>query len=285
MVPALPPGVKLVLIALLAAGCVIGEESIGTGGEDDDTSDPDGRQIRPVPTNGLVLDADLAAQLPVTALGTRGADRSIALAPATATALASPAGRELLKYVAICALPAGDDLVAGGAGDATGDRFAGYYGLAPEWATGTCDDTCQRWVSACLLAHANAEGQSFPISLRGDHPGLRADAAAVAAFSYREAAYYGNVFQRQLHACWGESWTSTSSGDIERILAGRVCGTIYGNCGLVATGPCTNDPTLQACQRPAPEGGGFADCHTGQLGEYPRTSPVVREVVTVYLKP
>jgi hypothetical protein len=274
--------VRLVLIALLASGCVLGED--GTGPEGGDPGDDGagsasgGRTIRPVPTNGLVFDANLAAQLPTTALGTR-ADHAITLAPATASALAAPAGHALLKYVAICALPAEDELVVGA------DRFPGYYGLAPAWVTQSCDADCQHWISACLLAHANEDGHSFPISLRGDHPALSPSPDAAAAFTYQEAGYYGNVFQRQLYACWGTSWDQASTNDAQRILSGRVCGTIYGDCGFVATGPCLDDPALTACERPAPAGGGYADCHTGELGEYPRTSPTVHEVVTVYLQP
>src|SRR5262245_12570759 len=135
---------KLALIALLVCGCVIGEES---------KPNPD-RKNRPIPTNGLMMDLDLAAQLPTTPLGTRSDDSEVVLDAATAKMLAEPAGRDLLKYVAICALPDGDELVTGD------DRFPGFYGLAPEWATGSCGAECQRWVSACLLAHVNAKGQS-----------------------------------------------------------------------------------------------------------------------------
>jgi hypothetical protein len=232
----------------------------------------DPRALMPVPTNGLVLDHVLAAQLPVTALGTRSDDDEVVLADASATKFASPAGRALLKYVATCALPAGEELVAGN------DRFAGFYGLAPEWATESCGADCQHWVSACLLAHVNAKGQPYPISLRGDQTGLRTTPKAVAEFTHQEAAFYGNVFQSQLYACWA------SIGDDEQHLAGRICGQLDGGCGFTITGPCA-DPLIAACQQPAPDGGGFADCHTGKFSEYPRNSPLVHEVVTVYLKP
>lgn len=258
---------KFVLIALLVSACVIGEESRPPVGDD-----LDGRKGKPVPTNGLVLDLSLAAQLPVTALGTRSDDGEVVLAAATAATLASPAGRDLLKYVATCALPDGDELVVGG------DRFAGFYGLAPAWATEPCGPACQHWVSACLLAHVNADGRPFPISLRGDHPGLRVEPEALEAFTVREAAFYGNVFQRRSYACW-------ASSDDELYLTGRVCGQIDGGCGFVATGPCGGDALREACEQPAADGGGFADCHIGSFTEYPRTSPVIREVVTVYLRP
>jgi len=264
-------------LVLLSGGCLVGD--LAAPG---DPGDPgDGRAVRPVPTNGLVIDANLAARLPATALGTRAADGTVALAADPAAALAAPAGHQLLKYVAICALPADEELAAGG------DRFPGYYGLAPEWATGACGESCQRWVSACLLAHANADGHSFPISLRGEHPALRVEPATAAAFTYQEAAYYGNVFQRQLYACAADGATHASASDAERFLNGRICGQLYGDCGLISTGFCAwSAPDLSACERPAPAGGSYADCHTGGLAEdIPRTSPVVREVITVYLQP
>ncbi len=260
---------KAVLITLVVSGCVVGEEYRAPPATDN--NDP--RALRPIPTNGLVFDADLAAQLPVSALGTRSDDGGVVLEAVTASKLAGPAGRDLLKYVATCALPAGEELVAGG------DRLAGFYGLAPEWATESCDAECQHWVSACLLAHVNANGQSISISLRGDHPELRTTPEALQQFTRPEAAFYGNVFRRQAHACWA------AYDDNEQRLAGRVCGQIDGGCGFVITGECAGEALTKACEQPAPEGGGFADCHTGKFTEYPRNSPVIHEVVTVYLRP
>jgi hypothetical protein len=82
------------------------------------------------------------------------------------------------------------------------------------WGSGTCDESCQRWVSACVLARTNAYGVHVEISLRApaDAPQAVKDALAVsaverngvdagagspnsiAAFSLREGAYYGNIF-------------------------------------------------------------------------------------------
>ena len=259
---------KLALITLLVSGCVVGEEYTPN-----QPSNRDPRSLRPIPTNGLVLDANLAAKLPTTALGARGADDQLVLDAAAAGTFAAPAGHSLLKYVATCALSDGDELVVGE------DRFPGFYGLAPEWATGSCGPQCQRWVSACLLAHVNARGTPYPISLRGDHHGLRTTPATAQEFTQQEAAFYGNVFQRQAHACWA------SPGDDDQRLTGRVCGQIDGGCGFVITGVCTGDLLTEACEQPAPDGGGFADCHTGKFTEYPRSSPIVHEVVTVYLRP
>ena len=46
-----------------------------------------------------------------------------------------------------------DDEDSGG-----GVRYPGLLGLAPEWVGGECGPSCQRWISACVLAHANAFG-------------------------------------------------------------------------------------------------------------------------------
>ena len=73
---------------------------------------------------------------------------------------------------------------------------------------GNCDETCQRWVSACVLARTNAYGVHVKISMRApaDAPQAIKDALEVtdverkgddagdAPYSLREGAYYGNIF-------------------------------------------------------------------------------------------
>lgn len=50
-----------------------------------------------------------------------------------------------------CALPVGEVLeVRDPAGDCY--AFQGHLGLAPEWRTGGCGETCQQWVAACMGA-------------------------------------------------------------------------------------------------------------------------------------
>jgi hypothetical protein len=84
------------------------------------------------------------------------------------------------------------------------------------WGSGKCDETCQRWVSACVLARTNAYGVHVRISLRApaNAPQAIRDALAVSdvelhgadagtdaggeagvlPYSSREGAYYGNIF-------------------------------------------------------------------------------------------
>ncbi len=73
------------------------------------------------------------------------------------------------------------------------------------WESGQCDETCQRWVSACVLARTNAYGVRVEISMRvpNDAPPAIQQALAVrvdetfdekALFPTREGAFYGNIF-------------------------------------------------------------------------------------------
>jgi len=269
------------LLAVLLTGCVVGTESTAPGGGDSSDPGATGPNEKPIPTNGLVLDVDLAAQLPTGALGTVSGTDVVLANPTFETA----GGRELMKYVAICALPSDQTLVIGS------DRFDGFYGLAPGWATTGCGDiACQRWVSACLLAHANKFGTPVQISLRSDAVSAFALAAQqLAGFTYQEAAFYGNVFQRELFACIGSDTFSNTAGgdDSQKFVDGRICG--LGACGLVGTGICA--PLVPpydtgACDHQPQPGGGYADCHVGAQAEpAPRTSATYHEVVTVYLAP
>src|SRR6202030_2952269 len=63
----------------------------------------------------------------------------------------------------------------GGVGDGGGGE--GGVGGGP----GTCDESCQRWVSACLLARTNAYGAHVEISMRApaDAPQAIKNALAV----------------------------------------------------------------------------------------------------------
>jgi hypothetical protein len=250
----------------LAAGCLASDDAM------------------PIPSNGLVLDVALATQLPSGALGIREPDGVVTVNPDTASMFASTSGHALFKYLAICALPTADTL------EIDGQRFRGFYGLAPQWETDGCDVGCQHWVSACLLAHANRNGTPVAVSLRGDHPAFAAETERRVGFTYQESAYYGNLFANQLYACIGTGMLGNLLASGEAIIQGRVCG-IDNDCGLVNTGVCAQAPANEmvldrACDvMPTSPGGVYADCHTRAGEQPPRTSPVIHEVVTVYLAP
>jgi hypothetical protein len=262
--------------ALMAAACVELD-----GG---DTLDPNGK----ISTNGLHLDDAALAALDTAPLGDGWLSATEVRAAAShAQALgASEAGRELLRYVAYCALPPGETLVVEIPGDDRIYEMPGRVGLAPAWTEAPCDESCQRWMSACLLAHANGQSAPVEISLRGEHPALAWTPAVEEQFDVEEAAYYGNVFGStpEKFACIGRGlFDGTWAGQMS-YLEGRICG-LTGGCGLRTTGTChslTGDGFLDTatCRRGGEGGEAYGNCHVEARNH---ASPFYAEVVTVYL--
>jgi hypothetical protein len=152
--------------------------------------------------------------------------------------------RMLFAYLYSCAMPAGEQLVL----DLGGEQylFHGGVGLAPEWGepSGACDEGCQLWVSACVLARTNATGDRVEVSLRGNHPALQPSAEDLLAFPLREGSFYGNIFTgslEQTYACAGPG--SSLPG-----MTARFCSAVGDSCPISAVGDCV--PATQ-CTSPA----------------------------------
>jgi hypothetical protein len=268
--------------------------------------DPDGPGSEPprggdsaegkLSTNGLALDLDALAQLGPLPLGSWESTRAVASSPSLAALLAGPSGLEQVAYLALCALDRGTELVVDAAGDEV--SFPGLYGLAPEWVSQECGLSCQRWVSACLVAHANAFGYRVPISLRGKHPGLVWDEAIEADYPLQEGAFYGNLFDAEepvAYACagralidfdddFGGDWTFADGAD--RYLTQRICSTGQ-PCGLENTGLChlpseVANELASACATDAGEASYYGGCRKTAAGPVHGAS-TVDEVITTYL--
>jgi hypothetical protein len=142
--------------------------------------------------------------------------------------LTSEAGQELVRYLVECTLPLGhgiskSDPVHGGT-----ITFEGFVGLAPGWETGACNQDCQQWVSACLLARTNALGQSRSIELVASHPAIGSKRTRPWTYLFEEAGFYGNLFldPPNSHACLG-------SGGVLSALQTRLCGVVpWLTCGF-----------------------------------------------------
>jgi alpha-tubulin suppressor-like RCC1 family protein len=93
-------------------------------------------------------------------------------------------------------------------GEAADGSFPDYTQSAVGGLAGTCDESCQRWVSACVLARTNAYGVHVEISMRAPANAPPAIQRALATtgsvngnppeatlFPNREGAYYGNIFE------------------------------------------------------------------------------------------
>jgi hypothetical protein len=184
----------------------------------------------------------------------------------TATALEDPLAREFLKYVVSCALP--DDAVINMTIDGQMYSFPGSLGMEPQWGLpgGSCDETCQRWITGCVLARVDFLGVERPISVRGMNPGLKTTGKEAKDYPVREATYFGNVFApgKPLFACLSPGQTEDT----------RVCGDSLQNCPMKVVGSCAD-----AC---AFEGqfGQFDFCSTSGKALQPQT---YLESVTVFL--
>lgn len=184
----------------------------------------------------------------------------------TANGLRDPLARQFLKYVVSCALDE-DQTLSVRVGDQTYD-FPGSLGLEPQWGArrGSCDETCQRWVSACVLARVDAAGVERKISIRGDHPALAPEEHELRDYPVREGAYFGNVFQpdQPRYLCLSPGQRSDT----------RVCGDSLDDCPMTVVGSCG-----QACAR---EGafGSFRDCSSSGRARRPE---VFHESITVFL--
>ena len=169
---------------------------------------------------------------------------------------ADPLAQMFLKYLISCALPADQTVVIASADGTTSYTFPGGLGVAPEWGsdTGSCDATCQQWVSSCVISRVNYLGVHVPLSIRGDNPGLVEVGTEATDYPNREATYFGNVFTtpQKLYGC-------RTAGD-DQTLIGRPCGhgadvstciiDVLGDCGTVC-GETFADGSYGACATPA----------------------------------
>jgi hypothetical protein len=289
-------GVATAATAIWLVACTgeLGGEAPGDGtagpGEDSSTGDPlEGK----LSTNGLVLDVEGLAALDMAALGSwRSSSQAQASSRSLIQLAARPGGLEQVEYLALCALSRGTELAVA---DSSGAevRFSGLYGLAPEWVDEECGPSCQRWISACLVSHANAFGQRIQISLRGRHPGLVWDDAIVADYPLQEGAFYGNVFAAVpiAYACAGRAliefdeddptnWHFTEEAD--RYLTQRIC-SAGSPCGLENAGLChVPRGTASACAIDAGEVSYYGACQTADDGPGTGAS-TIDEVITTYL--
>jgi hypothetical protein len=106
--------------------------------------------------------------------------------------MTSSYGRSTVAYLVRCALPLGRRIVKH---DQNGSRYTfwGALGLTPEWENNSCGDTCQRWITACMLAHVNTAGVHVPIWLVGQNPAVGWGQTPV--FPNQEGTFFGNIFQ------------------------------------------------------------------------------------------
>jgi hypothetical protein len=141
------------------------------------------------------------------------------------------------EYLVECALPYGHSITKTVDGQTV--VLSGLLGLAPEWETDACDQDCQEWVSACLLARTNVTGETVHIWMKGDHEALGWEAPTGVLF---EAGFYGNLFQDPAgqYYCKG-----ASQGTVAAKREGRTC-TSGDGCGFIKYSKCSQPDRCQS---------------------------------------
>jgi hypothetical protein len=214
--------------------------------------------------NGLAQDGAALGGLVENALSIDG----ILSTPAIQSALDSDAlARTYFHYVVSCALPAGQAIVFPRLAGQTDVTFSGSIGVAASWGEdgGSCDGTCQEWVSACVIARVNHLGAHVPLSLRGGSGALALADGEGAVFPNREATYYGNVLTspQAMFGCrtTGDDWA----------LISRPCGNgaDVSECVIDVVDPCEN-----RCSE-AFSDGSYGTCATSTNGGFGGSPPIV----------
>ena len=160
-------------------------------------------------------------------------------------------GRQLLKYMVSCALPAGESIAV-----TVGKKYAfqGALGLVPSWAHRPMTEEEKRRLSACLAAHTNYFGKPVQISLRSDDPaapeGLRTTAEERKDFPFFEGGFFGNYFipHPVSYVCLGDT-PAERDEHLAKLL--RVCtiksegDTGLSRCDFKIVGLCKDKPFVQ----------------------------------------
>ncbi len=268
----------MLLSAVTSLGC------IGSEGADDETESLAAAQEAVTTSNALTTNALTTNALTTNALTTNALTTNALTTNAlttnglttnalTTNALEDPNAREVLKYIVSCALPPTRHI------DFTVDgvdySFPGEIGLAPKWGAvgGSCNTTCQEWVSACVLSRVDYLGQKVNISVRGANGALAPTPSELSTYTSREGAYFGNLFieDQVRDACVAPGKSGLS----------RVCGPTLDGCVVDAIGDCSHVCTGSAGF------GSFMNCadHAKVNGQFPPGTRLYPAAITVFVAP
>jgi hypothetical protein len=172
------------------------------------------------------------------------------------TKLDDPDRLATARYVVECALAPDQSVTK--VVDGVTVEFEGALGLAPEWQDEPCDEECQEWVSACVLARTNVSEREVTLWLEGDHPAL--STATHPSHPHYEASFFGNLFAGpdQEYMC-----PAPLVGPLLAQLDGRTCSSLLlGGCEFESYQAC------ELTERCEFEGGlapTVSDCKAGPL--------------------
>jgi len=168
-----------------------------------------GVQINGIQLNGIQLNGLSTNQLTSNALTFNGlyfndtALGNVNFSSVSSKDVNGPPTIDLVHYLVVCSLPAGQQWTAQYADEAV--QYNGGFGLAPYYVDRPLSVIEQGWMSACLLAHVNAFGKHILISVRND-PKVGASPSEMQDFPVFEGAFFGSLFSPNVTAfsCQGE---------------------------------------------------------------------------------
>jgi len=261
---------SLSLAAALGAGC----ESIAEEGQADDSAlasvnglSVNGLSINGLSVNGLSVNGFSVNGLSVNGLSVNGLSVN--------GFMSTDGGRQLLSYIIKCALPDNRTLTKY---DQYGNPYPmqGHLGLAPEWENGICDETCKRWISACMLAHVNTAGAHIPINVVGQntHLGWGQDPN----YPNQEGTFFGNLFALN-NVSRVDAYYCNGPGFDKDVVEGRIganqVGAPYRN--MFASGYCNLNGCLPSDAKTNGVADGYKQC---VMGEGPMSA--WNETITVW---
>ncbi len=144
-------------------------------------------------------------------------------------------GRQVLDYLVRCAFEPGERLSF--EADGTTYEYVGVAGLAPGWKDAPLSESEARLVSACVLAHVNAYGESVQLSVRS-HGVLHPSKQEKKDYPVYEGTFFGNVFEEPMrfYSCQGDDSYVAGEQSPDRAL--RTCADPSEDCGVVSLGRC-----------------------------------------------
>jgi GLTT repeat (6 copies) len=232
----------IVLVSIAVMGCV---GAPGAPDEDIASAQEASLTTNSLTTNSLTTNSLTTNSLTTNSLTTNSlTTNSLTTNSLTTNALTDPNAQEVLEYIVSCALPPEESVSVTVDGETY--TYQGGLGLAPEWGepNGQCDETCQEWVSGCLIARLDYLGVERPISVRGANPGLATTLTEQAEYPAFEATYFGNVFvsPQQIYGCMFPVQRKDP----------RVCGPSIADCVVTFPGSCNVlcDPELPDFSNP-----------------------------------
>ncbi len=225
-----------VFVALFSTSCALDYEDSPSIGSSDQAFKFNNK-LSPSNLSDHVADATALANTNLIASGE--------LNYGTRTIHTTTAGREVLQYLAACALDAADTLVVKYGGQTY--NYPGKMGIATGWKTNTSGITDageKEAMSSCLFAFVNAKGAEVHISIRSAiHVGLEVDEAA--DYPVYEGTFMGSYFENSAgnikwYACQGDDETVARKASTDRV--DRVCADADGTypCDIDEVGRCSD---------------------------------------------